>query len=501
MRIKLSNKEEVLLKRLKTQYDTVGNPCHERIKVIKDGKYGFVDINGELVIPIKYDWAGAFNRIKLYGKWYVASFVHYQQHKWLIDSNNRAIIQPMDIHAHYFIINDKLWVKHERGYNLISRRGKTLLQTYYQHIINDRCRQPKNTYLVKKEGYFGAIRIINNNQEQTVLPFKFEMCSFWWLPGTGIFILGVSDGKQGLFDLKGNNVVPCKYENFAYATPFRKRFIYAYNEQGVCLYDDTHPFVICSDPYAVIAEYGFYHKKQCYYTAYTTEEEYLLNENSNVVTRLNKRNDISYFHFLMNQQRKQFRFKTLKELLSYCKKVDEITLSHKDKEDIIIYAYFFLEEMLQKYAVQYDLRYTRFGFHDYMQEKRTCWGLCSYQDRRIKLNLSLLLQSEKNIRKTILHELAHLKYPDHKKEFYEFLSKLLGANNQEARKKYKGKINFLETENWFAIIKQKKSELFALAEQGILQKTPSRSSHNQEDITKPIGKLKECNEVAAMEIK
>lgn len=85
----------------------------------------------------------------------------------------------------------------------------------------------------------------------------------------------------------------------------------------------------------------------------------------------------------------------------------------------------------------------------------------------------MLLQPEKNIRETILHELTHLKYPYHNKNFYKFLGKLLGTNAQEAKKTFGRKTDFLKEEDWFAIINQKKKKLFALAEQGILQKAPS----------------------------
>ena len=63
----ISNKEKNLISKLKSQYDIVGTLHHDRVKVIKGGKYGFVNQKGELVIPLIYDWATAFARIKLYG--------------------------------------------------------------------------------------------------------------------------------------------------------------------------------------------------------------------------------------------------------------------------------------------------------------------------------------------------------------------------------------------------------------------------------------------------
>ena len=155
----ISNKEKNLISKLKSQYDIVGTLHHDMVKVIKGGKYGFVNQKGELVIPLIYDWATVFARIKLYGKWYIASWVRCGNYQMLINLDNKPIIQPMDAHTRYYVINDKLWIQNEHGYNLTSRRGKFLLQTDYEHIINDRWRQPKNIYLVKKQGHFGAIYI------------------------------------------------------------------------------------------------------------------------------------------------------------------------------------------------------------------------------------------------------------------------------------------------------------------------------------------------------
>ena len=63
----ISNKEKNLISKLKSQYDIVGTLHHDMVMVIKGGKYGFVNQKGELVIPLIYDWATAFARIKLYG--------------------------------------------------------------------------------------------------------------------------------------------------------------------------------------------------------------------------------------------------------------------------------------------------------------------------------------------------------------------------------------------------------------------------------------------------
>ena len=51
------------------------------------------------------------------------------------------------------------------------------------------------------------------------------------------------------------------------------------------------------------------------------------------------------------------------------------------------------------------------------------WGTCHYYKKRIILNLSLIKAPVELIRYVILHELCHFKYPNHSKDFYEYMSR------------------------------------------------------------------------------
>lgn len=53
---------------------------------------------------------------------------------------------------------------------------------------------------------------------------------------------------------------------------------------------------------------------------------------------------------------------------------------------------------------------------------KTRWGSCNVESRNINLNLDLIKKPRYCIEYVILHELAHLKYPNHSKEFWEYMS-------------------------------------------------------------------------------
>lgn len=53
---------------------------------------------------------------------------------------------------------------------------------------------------------------------------------------------------------------------------------------------------------------------------------------------------------------------------------------------------------------------------------KTRWGSCNVESKNINLNLELIKKPRYCIEYVILHELAHLKYPNHSKEFWEYMS-------------------------------------------------------------------------------
>lgn len=53
---------------------------------------------------------------------------------------------------------------------------------------------------------------------------------------------------------------------------------------------------------------------------------------------------------------------------------------------------------------------------------QTRWGSCNVESKNINLNLELIKKPRYCIEYVILHELVHLKYPNHGKQFWEYMS-------------------------------------------------------------------------------
>ena len=77
-----------------------------------------------------------------------------------------------------------------------------------------------------------------------------------------------------------------------------------------------------------------------------------------------------------------------------------------------------LEKLYQKIFKKYGLDQP----HILVRKMKTLWGSCTPNKNKITLNEYLLKADIRCIQYVILHELTHLLYPNHSKEFYDFLT-------------------------------------------------------------------------------
>lgn len=115
-------------------------------------------------------------------------------------------------------------------------------------------------------------------------------------------------------------------------------------------------------------------------------------------------------------------------------KFDEYTKITQMYEDTIIAKNEVnLQKFLKQKALEIFTHYIEI-YEPYINKKinRICirkmssrWGSCNTKKGYINLNLNLIHKKENLIEYVVLHELTHLIYPHHKKEFYDFLENLM----------------------------------------------------------------------------
>lgn len=77
-----------------------------------------------------------------------------------------------------------------------------------------------------------------------------------------------------------------------------------------------------------------------------------------------------------------------------------------------------MENLFQKVFKKYGLHQPQIM----VRKMKTLWGSCTPAKNKITLNEYLLKADVRCIQYVILHELAHLIYPNHSKEFYDFIT-------------------------------------------------------------------------------
>ncbi len=68
-----------------------------------------------------------------------------------------------------------------------------------------------------------------------------------------------------------------------------------------------------------------------------------------------------------------------------------------------------------------------------IRKMKTRWGVCNIKAKKITLNLELIKKDLKYLDYVIIHELSHLIYPNHQKEFWLLVSQTI-PNYKELRK-------------------------------------------------------------------
>ena len=68
-----------------------------------------------------------------------------------------------------------------------------------------------------------------------------------------------------------------------------------------------------------------------------------------------------------------------------------------------------------------------------IRKMKTRWGVCNTKTKRVTLNLELIKKDLKYLDYVIVHELAHLVYPNHQYEFWSLVGQVI-PNYKELRK-------------------------------------------------------------------
>jgi hypothetical protein len=170
----------------------------EPIWVLKDGKFGLVDISGREILPPKYDEVFPFEKgkawVKLDGKY------------GMIDKNGKEII-PIKYNAAVFSdVSDDgmIWVKIDDKWGIMDTSGKEISPPIYDYEAVTPF--TNGVAWILKDNKWGLV----DGNGKTIIPPKFDgACPF-----VGEFSAVMIENKWGLIDKTGKEIIPIgKYED------------------------------------------------------------------------------------------------------------------------------------------------------------------------------------------------------------------------------------------------------------------------------------------------
>ena len=172
--------------------------------VDKKGKFGYIDKNGNEVVPCKYDDAEYFSeglaKVKMNGRW------------GFIDKNGKEVI-PCKYDDAWDFSEELAKVKMNDKWGFVNKNGNEVIPCKY----DDAGGFSEGLAYVQMNGKWGFLKknrkwgFIDKNGNE-VIPCKYDDA---WDFSEG-FALVQMNGKCGFVDKNGNEVIPCKYDVACY---------------------------------------------------------------------------------------------------------------------------------------------------------------------------------------------------------------------------------------------------------------------------------------------
>lgn len=217
-------------------YDYLGSFFNELATAKLNGKFGFIDRKGKVIIPFQFETGSDFSKCGL-------ARVSKNNKYGFVDSTGKVII-PLEFEAIRDNEADEFVCSKKNGkWAFFSCEGKQLTGFDYDKITEVAYTDRINTYfkkglcLVQKNGKLGYI----NSAFKTIVPFgKFEILE----PYQNYLAIVSKNDKYGVIDTLGNFVLPLEYdfiEHPGHYTRKSKNFIVKKNGKLQLVDENTKP--------------------------------------------------------------------------------------------------------------------------------------------------------------------------------------------------------------------------------------------------------------------
>ena len=178
----------------------------------RENKEGRIDYNGKQTIPFLYDTLYKFNLPGYTTPGYIAKKDGF----YGSISQNNEIIQPFKYSSIYIIKGNMAYIDQNNKIGIFNKDGSIMIpfeydaihDTYYdQSVYKTYFPDTKNIYIVEKEGKIGTIDDKNN----VIIPIIYDGLSGWVEYGPEAHFVK-NNGKYGIISHKGEIIIPIEYD-------------------------------------------------------------------------------------------------------------------------------------------------------------------------------------------------------------------------------------------------------------------------------------------------
>lgn len=161
-------------------------------------KYGAVNRQGEIVIPVEYDNPVEFVRGR--------AFVKKGEHWLIIDTDNKQIAKFDFQDAFRFGTTGLAQVKQNDKWGFINTEGEIIVEPKFDSItygVSYPILNEEVVAIVELRGHLGVI----NKKGETIVPIEFDE-----IYNEDNIILAIKNDKMGIYDYSGRVILPVEYE-------------------------------------------------------------------------------------------------------------------------------------------------------------------------------------------------------------------------------------------------------------------------------------------------
>lgn len=204
--------------------------------VASNGKYGIIDEQGKLVLPLEYDFIERPNKFANYSN---AFFATKQNVVTLFDENLNAI-PTIGIASYSYNYNGIFVTNQENKQGLLNYKSEQTIPFLYDTLYQDWTVPNLKGYIAKKDGFYGFI----TSDNKVIQPFKY--IHIYALNGNPVYV--DQNSKVGVFGKNGEIMIPFQYDAI-YKTYYNRSFpnkdIYIVEKDGkIGTIDDENNVII-----------------------------------------------------------------------------------------------------------------------------------------------------------------------------------------------------------------------------------------------------------------